>query len=275
MDLQDIWQEHRRWILGVLAGVIVFFAARSIIDSVFGGDRAVREAQRKAQALMTQEFYQPATRDEILAENDRLVAQVAELREALAFVPSEEFSLIGKGAPDIYFPAVAARVRGGVLRAAQESGVDFEDGNLEWPAPALREEIEKTLIGLAAIEAAALRLVAAGDRVRALDPEALGLVSIDSLKVQNRASGYRPGMRNRLRRGERDASDLVEENRIAFAIRCDVQTLELWLEALRGEDPPLALSSGDFTVTPGDQAGDPLVVKGQLLALTIQEPAER
>ena len=42
MDLQDIWQEHRRFILGCFIGLLAFFVVRGIMGSVldtegFGG----------------------------------------------------------------------------------------------------------------------------------------------------------------------------------------------------------------------------------------------
>ena len=44
MDLQDIWQEHRRFILGVLGGVVVFFIAKATVQNLFGAEAAVRKA---------------------------------------------------------------------------------------------------------------------------------------------------------------------------------------------------------------------------------------
>ncbi|MBK8978081.1 MAG: hypothetical protein IPM29_19425 [Planctomycetes bacterium] len=269
MDLQDIWQEHRRFILGVLAGVVVFFAARAIIGSVIGTEQALRAPGLTLRSIQSAELFTTATRDRARALNDELRTRAEELRHAVAFVPGDEFRLDGKGDPDTYFPEVARRVRTSLLRASQEYGVELADRDLQWQAPVGREEIADTLVALAAIEAAAQRLLEAGETVRARDPEALGVQSIEALKYDRRGGNAAAASR-RFRRRSNEGSDLVEEHRIAFSFRADVMTLQLWLESLRGSAPPLALAP-ELKVTPGDQVGDPVLVKGTILALTVRE----
>ena len=38
MDLTNIWQEHRTFILLVMAGLLVFFVGQGVISSVYGID---------------------------------------------------------------------------------------------------------------------------------------------------------------------------------------------------------------------------------------------
>ena len=74
-----------------------------------------------------------------------------------------------------------------------------------------------------------------------------------------------------MRQEASETEDLVREQRIGFTVRCDVQTLQVWLESLRDREPRIALAAS-LRVVPGDEIGDPLVVRGQLSVVTVAQP---
>jgi hypothetical protein len=174
--------------------------------------------------------------------------------------------LTGKGDPDLYFPEVERRVRTRIVAYAQERSVAIDERDLVWPAAVSREEKEQTLIGLCALQHAALRLVDAGEQVRQEIADSVGLQSIESFQIEKRA-GSSSSRRGR-RTADSEIAGLVDEYRVKFRFRSDTATLQAWLEKLRREVPSIGLAP-ELRVTPGDQVGDPVLVQGSLAALVI------
>ena len=267
MDLQDFWQENKRWLLGVVAGLVVVWIGMGIVQAVFGGGAALRSAEAQARQLSTMKVYDSEALRAAREQNQRLVGLDQRLREHVAFEPGERFVLAGKGDPDVYFPGVERAVRSSVVDRAREAGVELDERNLSWPTPIGREEIEARLVELAVLEHAALRLLDAGERQRQDSPDALGVQGIDALKVELRSSA--PARRRGPQAGA-DAAERISEARVKFAFRADIGTLQTWLQRLREESPPIGLAP-DLRVLPGDQIGDPVTVTGTLAALRIRE----
>lgn len=268
MDLQDFWQENKRWVLGVVAGLIVYWIGSSIVGAAFGGEAAVKGVKALAVGLNREEFYDREALEAARAENERLKELAARVRAHVGFVPDDEFVLVGKGDPELYFPDVERRVRQHVLVRAQELSVALDERGLVWPPPVGREEIQERLIGLCALQHAADRLLDAGQETLRRAPDAVGLQSIDQLAIDKRVSSRRPPRQG----SSPDAAvaGLLDEYRVKFAFRTDVATLQAWLEKLRSEKPSIGLSP-DLRVTPGDQVGDPVLVQGTLSALVLRE----
>ncbi len=268
MDLQDLWQEHKRWILGVVAGLVVYLVGAKIVGTFFYSHGAILRVNQLRRSIEGDERFDRADLTKIQAAKAEIEAQEAKVRDAVAFVPGERFLLKGNGDPDTYFPEVAQGVRTDVLGRARELSVELADRDLTWPAPVGREEIERTLLGLCVLQNAATRLLEAGDAVRRADPEALGLVSIDKLAIEKRSGSafHRPVRRRPT--DQPDVAEKLDEIQVAFAFRCDVATLQTFLEQLRGRQPRIGLAP-DLKVQAGDQIGDPLVVRGHFSALRI------
>ncbi|MDA0374936.1 MAG: hypothetical protein O2865_14215 [Planctomycetota bacterium] len=268
MDLQDFWQENKRWILGVVAGLIVYWVGGGIVSAVFGGASASGRVQAMARDLQREEYYDAQALRTAREENERLTALVEQVRQHAAFVPDEEFVLTGKGDPDLYFPEVERRVRTRIVAYAQERSVAIDERDLVWPAAVSREEKEQTLVGLCALQHAALRLVDAGEQVRQEVADAVGLQSIESMQIEKRA-GSSTSRRGR-RAADSEIAGLVDEYRVKFRFRADTATLQAWLEKLRSASPSIGLAP-ELRVTPGDQVGDPVLVQGSLAALVIRD----
>ena len=65
MDVQEFWQENKRWVLGVVAGAIVFWIGRSVVDSMFGARDAEAKSSRAAIAITKEKRFDAAQRPKL------------------------------------------------------------------------------------------------------------------------------------------------------------------------------------------------------------------
>lgn len=267
MDLQEFWQENKRWVLGVIAGAIVFWIGASVVENLFGADGTLRKAQIAKRDIESNARFDAAGLKQLRAENEKLVAMTTRLRERVGFVPDDDFVLAGKGDPDTYFPEIARRVRRRILQTAQENTVEFADANLSWLPAVGREEIANRLLELNVLEQAAMRLLDASVEVRASEPDAFGLYAIDAIRIEKPR-----GSRAARGRGRSSTPEPVDEYTVTFQFRCDVATLQSWLERLRAQRPALGVAAEPpVTIQTGDQIGDPIRVKCAVQAIVIRE----
>ena len=73
MDLSDVWEQNKRWILGVVAGIVLFFVGTSLIRSFYDGAAAERIAGSHASKVNNKRYY-----------NQKARKQAREAGEALA-----------------------------------------------------------------------------------------------------------------------------------------------------------------------------------------------
>ncbi|MFO1051608.1 MAG: hypothetical protein U1F36_05300 [Planctomycetota bacterium] len=267
MDVQEFWQENKRWVLGVLAGGVLFAVANSSIEGIFGAHGLVNAAQVSASGIKGMSVFAQPALQKLREEHDKLSAIASSVRARVGFVPDPDFVLAGKGGPDTYFPEIARRVRTRVIRAAQENAVDFAESNLVWASASGPEEIETRLLELGVLEAAAMRLFDASIEVRAAEPDALGLQSIESIKIESgrRGTALRP-------RKTKETEVPIVEYDVSFQFRCDAATLQSWLERLRAQKPVLGIAlDPPLQATAGEQIGDPIRVKCTVQALVVRE----
>lgn len=275
MDLNDIWTQNKRWLLGVLAGAILFWIATSIVGSIYDGDAAERKVTQVANALRQQDYFDAKARKLARDSGEALAAAQERLRAELTFEPDEPFVLAGKGDPDLHFDRVQREVRTSLVDKAQQFSVELAPSALRWTAPVGLEEIERTLIGLNVLETAVDRLLDAGEEIRSSSAfGALGLQQIEKFEVtsksKGRATGYRRG-RDRRESDAVDAAERVDEYEVAFKFRADAPTVQLFLERCRAEQPVVLLQDG-FKLKAGRNRGDPLTVTGRLVGLIVRDP---
>ncbi len=265
MDLHDLWQEHKRFLLGALAGFVAFWIGWIVIGSVYSPDTVLKKARTDAQAVSGELFDQQALvtlRD----ENARLLAAEESLRKALAWQPRDDFVLEGKGPADLHFDTLNRRLRQRLRGLLEEQGVELPEKTLEWTVPTEREEIQGLLYAFDLIDHTAQRLLAAHRRVRETNPEAQGLAAIEKVRIERTkaAATYRGGGRAKVR-----IEDVVQEERIELQLRCDSHVLRLFLEACRAEQPPIGLA--DLKVQQSRLPGDPLLVTCKLAAFVFRK----
>jgi hypothetical protein len=269
MDLNDFWQENKRWVLLCVAGLLVFLIARSIVDAQF--NEPARQKRSKANAiyksLLSKDggFYLDQHESTARADRDRLGQSLGELRAAMHYALAPRYDLAGKGDAELRRATVFDEVRNAVFDRAAEINVEFLEEAFSWQPPTERDLIQRELIGVSVVEHVVGQLVAAHKAVTAADFEALGLRAITSFKMDRPAPRRGP-------RGPRDqavkATDLLSEVAVTFKFEADYRTTHQFLENCRASSPKVIL--GQLKIVRGRRSGDPLKVEGEIRALTIK-----
>ncbi len=264
MDLHDIWQENKRWILCCLLGLVIYWVGGYVVESVWSDQTVVRAIQRSQSQVQGDQYDQGALKA-AKTESEALKAVRGRLAKALVFDPGDDFRLAGKGDPELWWDRRSRAVKEEVMSRADEEGVELAEKALEWPVPTERDEIESTLIGLSLLRQSALRLIDAYRTVLAADAEMAGPLVIESMKVESGRRGATSFIQRR--RKSRPGEGLVQEERMRFVFRATEPVIELFLEACRSEDPPLAVA--EFKAMMDRRPGDPLKVTGALTAISL------
>lgn len=170
MSLEDFWQENKRFLSICAAGLVLFFVAKAVIQSVYADEaRALRRSVASNQRELRTPRY--GSRDERAASevHDELERTVERLSTAVAFEPRPEFVLDpGQDlAPNQYFGRLDA-VREELESLASRRGMRLPEGlGLEVPQTNSTEILERHMEALDLLDRV-LRL-ALESRVRRVD----------------------------------------------------------------------------------------------------------
>lgn len=175
MDLGDIWQAHKKFILGVGAGLIVFLIAQSVVgstwdvnavrQSAFGTVSRIRKIEVPRDSELKRVEREASTYEETL---ERLIA-------GMGYDTPEAYRLPKSGSPDLYFNEVRERATDELVNGARRLNIDV-DPTLGLPGltPPGREAIQRTLRGLSVVEqvvsAAVLAGVSSVDKIQMTKP---------------------------------------------------------------------------------------------------------
>ncbi|MHC5064829.1 MAG: hypothetical protein ACYTG5_12745 [Planctomycetota bacterium] len=267
--MEELWQEHKRWILGVAGGLLLFYIGIKIVDGIYDSAGAERRLAIRVRNFNREELFDQKMLKDLEADTAALAERADVLRKAAVFTLAEEFQAVGKADLDGHYDLVSRRVRDDVMDTAMAYSVDLSSSDLRWDTPVGREEIADTLVGLSLLEEVALRMLEAGEVVKGRDPDAIGLVGIDLLRVDGR-----PSERTRRRRSGAQQDGLPEsyaEYRLTFEFRADEATVSLFLEKCRSDEPVICLQGDGFSMRQGRDIGDPVLTKGQVLAITMSD----
>ena len=262
MELEDFWQENKRWILGCCIGLVVFLISWSIIGERYAARWTT--VNRVYQNLAAEPKYE---RDELTAaqkdsvELDRIFG---ELSEAMNYELPGRFDVEGKGDPELYWTNTYTAVRDELFDAAFDANVEFPEDSFSWSAPIEREEIRRALVRVSLVEHMVRQLIAAHETVTDRNFDALGLYSIGEFSGESRG---RPGRFRPQRNSRPEPVDQIVEERIGFEFEADNATLHEFLENCRTVRPRVSLD--EITIERGRRPGDPLRITGGLVALTI------
>ena len=261
MDVGEFWQENKRWILGVLLGVVVFFVAHKVISATWSTPRGGGGGGG--------DYYMSSARDAAEQDAVALDAELARVRKAAAFEPDGDYTLAGKGLADTHFSAVDDALRKKLTRRANVLDVQLSGKDIAWTPPLGREEIADTLVSLAVVDTLTTALMEAHETVRGADPAARGLTAIDDLKVPPRRRARRTIRRGR----EQDVriEDFVNNYPVQVTFRADAQVLRLFLEAVRNGVSYGPLTMSAFTATGGKRPGEPITVKATFAAVVLKD----
>jgi hypothetical protein len=201
MDLNNYWQENKRFLVTLASGAIVFVIGLMVIDKLYGDElvhqRAVADsASRK---LKSEAMYKASDLATAQSENEALKAVVDVLQKSSAFHVRPLFVLDPKrGSPSSEYFAVVSSVREELLTLCGRANLRLpEDLGLPALSPTRDAEIERTLEALDMIDRVVRLALSAGceriDKIEIkLDPRLTsrqGVGSIERTRVAFTLSG--------------------------------------------------------------------------------------
>jgi len=170
MDLNDYWQENKRFLVTVASGALLFGIGSMMIGSWFGDelDRQRRTVASTRGKLTRDAMYTSSDLAAAQDENEALVRTVATLTQASAFAPRPQFLLDPKrgSASNQYFAIVAA-VREDLLRQAGRANMRVpEDLGLPALSPTREPDIARYMEALDLVDRVMrMALVAGCERI--------------------------------------------------------------------------------------------------------------
>ncbi len=265
MDLHEIWQENKRWILSCVAGLLVFWIANSIIGSIYDST-AVATSIRSAHSVIRAEQYR-LKQLRLANDNHRQIqATFDELRAAMHLPVPQGFQVPAGEDHQLFWLRRKREVADHLLNLAAEANVDLGEGAFRWPSPVERGDIEHALVGLCVLDQAVQRLIRAHHTVIGAHPDAVGLRQIQRLQIEARKKTG--PVQDAKEKDQKRAEDYVKEYAVAFQVYADYRTVDRFLESCRNSTMPLGLS--DLQISQVRQrAGEPLQVKGKVVGLVI------
>jgi hypothetical protein len=246
----------------------VWFVASKIVGSLANpvGTRAA--AMNMVGKENNLELYDDKALAAAKADNKALREELAKLEGDLAFDPDPKYDPAGKGmTADDYLNTVGSALRRSLAQRCNRLGVDLSDKKLSWPTTGVLEDIRSVLIGLNLIDVAANRLLDAHEQARKNDPDAIGLRSIEALRMDPLRSS-RTALPRPTRPGEVDLNQRLSQERITLEFQADTATTLLFFDALRGPRKTLVVETMNVT---GGKPGEPDMVKCQLLGVVFKE----
>jgi hypothetical protein len=149
MDLTNIWQEHRTFILLVMAGLLVFFVGQGVISSVYGIDETKRTVDRHFRNLQRAEYPSTSQLDEARDLNEALTEEYEASLKKINFVPDPKYLLSKDEKPDIQYDRLFNEARDTLVEGAKTLNITVDE-NLGMPelSPTRPAEIQRALIAL-------------------------------------------------------------------------------------------------------------------------------
>lgn len=261
MDAGAFMQENKRWVLGAVIGLLVYWIGSSVIASTYdvGGTRA---AARKLSKLPqgNDQLYGDAQLQAAREQQQALRGRLQELRQELEYRPEAEFVLQGQSmSADDYLAKIGTDLRDRLRKAADLHYVQLVDKGLSWPNVTDPDGVRAALLGLSMLQQTASRLFKAHEQTQ-------GLLAINQLAVadQRRQASFRPS-----KAGAVTVQDLLDEQKINLEFQSDAPTADLFLESCRQVGRTLVLES--LNMTQGKTPGDPVTVKAVLRGIVFKE----
>ncbi|MFT5284657.1 MAG: hypothetical protein ACI8TQ_000814 [Planctomycetota bacterium] len=249
MDLNDIWQENKRFICGVVGGALLFVIGLFVIQSMFGDElSSARRSKSRLERQLSEARYDTTSRDLARRENENMVEAFSELGEIVSYAARSDFRVTEAGGrPVNQYHRTVAKVREDLLSKAGRANL-YLDSDLGLPdlSPAGDDEIERYLEALDSIARSVQWAIDAGvdriDDVRIrLDPSLnsrKGTNAVERTRVEFELAGTGASLTAFLRATQRPL-----ENRTGTGSRpLSIHSVELLPARNRLDESNLALS---------------------------------
>ena len=247
MDLNDIWQENKTFISGVVAGALVFLIGIFAIQSIYGDELSrARRTKSQVERQLAEARYDTTSRDLARRENESLQSALRELSASVSFEPRPEFRVEQAGDRAVnQYHRIVADVRARLLTQAGRANL-FLDAELGLPelSPTSEAEIARYLEALDAVARSVQWAITAGvdriDDVRIrLDPalnSRKGLGTTERTRVELELAGSGASMARFLRLTQRSKPQDSGSGALS------VEAFDLLPARNRNEETNLALS---------------------------------
>lgn len=256
MDLNDVWQGNKRFILSVGAGFVLLLIGKAIIGSLWGSAGLGQSVRSLGTKLRKGEAPRASQLTELQAACTTLDQDLEQLYAKLKFETDPEY-LLPKGgqSPDLTYNEIRSRAHDELVEAAGRRNIDIDETlGLPGFTPSGREAIQRYLRGLNVVEQIVQEGIIAGVRaipeIEITENKGRRKKSdsfIDPLRVRFKVEGSTASIaelvKGLVRSGERffsveDAKIEVDTKR-AFGLT----TLQLTVAALT-IDPEVAVAEG-------------------------------
>lgn len=249
MDIQEIWQEHKVFILTVLGILIAFVAAEIYIGGLCDESRALEvRIRRDLTSLKNKVEYKNSDLSRIKKEKEKLGKDAEHLASRLEFKTRDSFQLRAEDRePDLTYNRKYREAVETVVEEGAASGVDI-DPSLGLPdvTPAGREEIEEYL--------------------KLLDL----VVRVARLAVENQVRAI-PKIKILKERGSLRVTRFFKETAVDFEIISHPESLCLFLEDLQKPEFYLPLGKSSLSLS----KEDPEMVKANIRVLSMEIDLEK
>ncbi len=264
MDLHEIWQENKRWILSCVAALLVFWIAQGIIGSVFDNGSLKGKIGRILREIGEEQYILKDLR-ETRNDHEQIQSAYDRLHKAMHLEVPEAFRLEPGQDHELFWARRKREVADHLLNLAAEGNVDLEEDAFHWPSPVERADIERALVGLSVLDQAVQRWIRAHHEVTTAHPDAIGLRQIKKVKIQAQKRSFRGPTR---RTDEKPPEDYIQEYAVDFDVSADYRTTDRFLESCRRSELPLGLNELIIEQVK-KRSGEPLRIKGTLLGLVV------
>jgi hypothetical protein len=169
MDLNDYWQENKRFVTSVGVGAVAFLVGVLVIDSMYADDIAAAERRKSGyEKNLKKELLTASDLTEAKRQNEELLAAVATLQDETTFRARPEFVLPDGVSAANHYLRVLSDVREDLLPRANRANLTVDAG-LGMPklSPTREDKIERYLQALDVIETVLGKAIDA--RVRRVD----------------------------------------------------------------------------------------------------------
>jgi len=181
LNLGELFEEHKKFILGVAGAAVAFF----VVDRIVADDAAstMRKADAIVRDLRRDEFPTNADTQKVAKLKKDLEARLDETAKRIAYVPAEGFDVApGARDADLQYNALFRRVRDEVVEGAASLDIDV-DPTLGLPevSPSRPDEISRYANALDVVRRVGLLAIDAG--VRSIGPISVSKASVSRFRA--------------------------------------------------------------------------------------------
>jgi hypothetical protein len=254
MDLTDLWQQHKKFILAVAGALLILLIGRGVLQAFYPVAEVRRSAATLASEIKKADDVKAATVRDVESEVEALRARYRELTQSMRFKPNELFVLpANESNPRSFFFKTVLGLQRALVDAAEKQDIRVPEAlGLKDTSPTEPEEIRRTLLALNVIHEVVYQAIANGVR------------RVERIHIEDE------------QRGRARGSSFVKGLQVDFDIVGNEASLRALLRSLvdgaaRGEEPFLEVGTTRLNGVKGEPGM--LMLRVTFSALTI-EPSE-